>query len=472
VLLATWVAIAQQPRAVTDAVLRAAPGTGEEWLSYGHDLGEKRFSPLTQINASNVSRLGLAWSYDIPGTFGNPPGGGNQEATPLMWNGTIYGITTWSVVFAVDARTGKEKWTWDPQVNRPAVQPKVCCGIVNRGVAIYEGKIIAPIIDGRLVALDAMTGRPVWESRVAYPQDQYTLTMAPRIAKGKIIIGGSGSEYPVRGFIDGYSANAVDTFDVPTTGIEGAQLPTLFPEKVRQIDELTRATVNVQVEALDGTGVELHRTEPIWLLARTSAPFAVRDPSTGGWADLTKYFGAFVTPNAPKVMDFLPKIAAKKPNHEIAGYQKGPADVQALVEATYAALKAEGVQYINSTTAFGPDEGEIIQRVRLPSETLGSTGANCIDGTVLFASLLEAMTLNAAIITLPGHAVVAWQPDPAQDNWDYLDTVLIHDAEFAGANERGRAHAQPVEPLFAIAGSKYNRWSIRDLRAMGITPTY
>jgi PQQ-dependent dehydrogenase (methanol/ethanol family) len=91
-------------------------------------------------------------------------------------------------------------------VNRPAVQPKVCCGIVNRGVAIYEGKIIAPIIDGRLVALDAITGKPVWESRVAYPQEQYTLTMAPRIAKGKVIIGGSGSEYPVRGFIDGYSA--------------------------------------------------------------------------------------------------------------------------------------------------------------------------------------------------------------------------------------------------------------------------
>jgi len=206
VLLATWIAVAQQAKPVNDAILRAAPGTGEEWLSYGMDLGEKRFSPLNQINATNVSRLGLAWSYDIPGTLGNPPGGGNQEATPLMWNGTLYGITTWSVVFAVDARTGKEKWTWDPQVNRAAVQPKVCCGIVNRGVAVYEGKIIAPIIDGRLVALDALTGRPVWESRVAYPQDQYTLTMAPRIAKGKVIIGGSGSEYPVRGFIDGYSA--------------------------------------------------------------------------------------------------------------------------------------------------------------------------------------------------------------------------------------------------------------------------
>ena len=206
VLLATWVAIAQQERPVNDAALRAAGTTGEEWLTYGLDLGEKRFSPLTQINTANVGRLGLAWSYDLPGTFGNAPGGGNQEATPLMWNGTLYAITTWSVVFAVDARTGKEIWTWDPQVNRAAVQPKICCGIVNRGVAIYEGKIIAPIIDGRLVALDAKTGKPVWEARVAYPQEQYTLTMAPRIAKGKVIIGGSGAEYPVRGFVDAYSA--------------------------------------------------------------------------------------------------------------------------------------------------------------------------------------------------------------------------------------------------------------------------
>jgi PQQ-dependent dehydrogenase (methanol/ethanol family) len=207
VLLATWIVVAQQPRRVDDARLRTAAATGEEWLTYGLDPGEKRFSPLNQINATNVNRLGLAWSYDLPGTFGNPPGGGNQEATPLMWNGAVYGITTWSVVFAVDARTGKELWTWDPQVNRAAVQPKICCGVVNRGVAIYEGRIIAPIIDGRLVALDALTGKPVWESRVAYPQEQYTLTMAPRIAKGKVIIGASGAEYPVRGFIDGYNAS-------------------------------------------------------------------------------------------------------------------------------------------------------------------------------------------------------------------------------------------------------------------------
>lgn len=286
---------------------------------------------------------------------------------------------------------------------------------------------------------------------------------------------GQSRRVRVTSYIEGYSAQAVDTFDVPTTGTQGSQLPTLFPERVQQLDELTRATVNVQVEALDGTGVELHRTEPIWLLAKTSVPFAVKDPSTGGWADFTKYFGAFVTPNSQQVMEFLPKIAAKHPKGRLVGYQEGPLEVQAQVEATFSALKEHGVEYVNSTTAFGPDEGEIIQRVRLPSQTLamtGATGANCIDGTVLFASLLEAMTLNAAIVTLPGHAIVAWETGQGSDTWDYLDTVLIHDTQFGDANERGRAHAKPVEKLFALPTSKYNRWSIRSLRAMGITPTY
>jgi PQQ-dependent dehydrogenase (methanol/ethanol family) len=191
----------QQARRVDDGVLKNASKSGDEWLTYGQNPGETRYSPLQQIDATNVSRLGLAWSYDIG------QGGGNQEATPLVWNGTLYGITNWSVVFALDARTGKERWRWDPEVNQTAVFPRICCGVVNRGVAIYQNLIIAPIIDGRLEALDAETGKVVWESRVAYPQENYTITMAPRIAKGKVIIGVSGSEYPVRGFFAAFDAN-------------------------------------------------------------------------------------------------------------------------------------------------------------------------------------------------------------------------------------------------------------------------
>ncbi|MBV9508190.1 MAG: PQQ-binding-like beta-propeller repeat protein, partial [Acidobacteriia bacterium] len=199
-LTTTWMAIGQQPRRIDDAVLKNAGQNGEQWLTYGRTPGETRYSPLSQINTGNVSRLGLDWSFDVGA------GGGGQEATPLFSNGTLFGITNWSVVFAVDARTGKERWRWDPEVNRIAVGPKICCGVVNRGLALYQNTIIAPVIDGRLEALDAQTGKVVWEARVAYPQDNYTVTMAPRIAKGKVIIGVAGSEYPVRGFFAAFDA--------------------------------------------------------------------------------------------------------------------------------------------------------------------------------------------------------------------------------------------------------------------------
>jgi quinohemoprotein ethanol dehydrogenase len=193
-------AAAQSGRRIDDLALKNAAKTPEEWVTNGFTPGETRYSPLNQINTENIKRLGLNWSFDLG------RGGGNQEGTPLFWNNTIFTITNWSVVYAVDARTGKEKWRWDPEVNQDQTRSKICCGVVNRGLAIYQGLIIAPIIDGRLVGLDADTGHPVWESRVSYPQDNYSVTMAPRIAKGKVIIGVAGSEYPVRGYFSAFDA--------------------------------------------------------------------------------------------------------------------------------------------------------------------------------------------------------------------------------------------------------------------------
>src|SRR5262245_20227365 len=200
IALGTWVGIAQQNRRIDDAALKNAGKTGENWVTYGLNQYEQRYSPLKLIDTTNVSRVGLAWSYDI-GT-----GNGGQEATRLFYNGTLYSISNWSVVFAVDARTGKEKWRWDPEVNKEMVQPKICCGIVNRGIALYQGMVIAPVVDGRLQALDAETGKVIWETRVAYPQDHQTVTMAPRIAKGKVFIGASGGDRVSRGFFDAYDA--------------------------------------------------------------------------------------------------------------------------------------------------------------------------------------------------------------------------------------------------------------------------
>jgi len=203
--LVTTIAAQSGRAGVVDASALKNAGTAKDalsgdWLSYGRTQSETRYSPLNQINTSNVSRLGLSWTYVLGA------GGGNQEGTPLVWNNTLYGITSWSVVFAVDARNGQELWRWDPEVNQAAVRPKICCGIVNRGLAIYNGMIFAPVIDGRLEALDAATGKPVWEARLAYPQDWYSVTMAPRVANGKVIIGAAGGDHPTRGFFDAYDA--------------------------------------------------------------------------------------------------------------------------------------------------------------------------------------------------------------------------------------------------------------------------
>jgi quinohemoprotein ethanol dehydrogenase len=202
-IVATWIAAAPQTQRVDDKALKSAGKTGNDWLTYGLTSGETRYSPLKQLDAANVSRLAMAWSYEI-----GPGGAGPQEATPLAWNGTIYGITNWSVVFAVDARTGKERWRWDPEIDQAAVRPKLCCGVVSRGLALYEGKIIAPILDGRLAALDAGTGKVLWQARVSFAEENYTITMAPRIAKGKVIIGVAGGEFPTRGFFAAYDANS------------------------------------------------------------------------------------------------------------------------------------------------------------------------------------------------------------------------------------------------------------------------
>jgi len=171
-----------------------------EWLSYGRDHAETRFSPMTQINDSNVDRLGVAWTFDT-GSFRG------LEATPLMHEGILYATRPWSSVFALDARTGELLWDYDPQVDR-SMGWKACCDVVNRGVAIYEGKIYLGAIDGRLIALDAKTGEERWSVQTTDPDRPYTITGAPRVADGKVIIGNGGSELGVRGYVTAYDANS------------------------------------------------------------------------------------------------------------------------------------------------------------------------------------------------------------------------------------------------------------------------
>ena len=176
---------------VTDAML-ASPPQGE-WLSYGRDLAEQRFSPLQQINAENVGELGLAWSYDFDTARG-------QEATPLMHDGVLYTSSAWSKVYAFDARTGELLWSFDPKVPRETLS-RACCDAVNRGVALYADKVFVATLDGRLIALNQDTGRVVWSKTVVPDQQNYTITGAPRIAGGLVLIGSGGAEFKARGYI-------------------------------------------------------------------------------------------------------------------------------------------------------------------------------------------------------------------------------------------------------------------------------
>ncbi len=170
----------------------------ENWLAVGRTYSEQRFSPLKQINQDNVSRLGLAWYYDLDTHRG-------QEATPLVIDGIMYVSTAWSKVKALDASNGELIWEYDPKVpGEKAVD--ACCGVVNRGVAAWEGRLYLGTLDGRLVALDAESGEPVWEVQTTDPDEAYTITGAPRIVKGKVIIGNGGAEFGVRGYVSAYDA--------------------------------------------------------------------------------------------------------------------------------------------------------------------------------------------------------------------------------------------------------------------------
>ena len=274
----------------------------------------------------------------------------------------------------------------------------------------------------------------------------------------------------ITSYIEGYSAQAIDSIELPAnTSGQVTQLPTLFPERLRDLHELTRATLNVLVDDLDGK-IEIHRTKPIWLLARNAAPLYVRDPATGGWNNLTRYLGAFVTPNEPTVMAFLRKAAARHEQKQLFGYQTGR-DVETQVRAIFDALQADGgITYVNSTVNFNPDQSARTQRVRLPRQSLAEQQANCIDGVLLFASLLEAASLSPALVIIPGHALVAWETGKNSGQWEYLETTKIGLAPFEEALSLGKQQATTFEGL-ANAEQSFMRWPIRELRTKyGITP--
>jgi quinohemoprotein ethanol dehydrogenase len=185
---------------VTDARLRAANVEPGQWMSHGRDYDEQHYSALNQVNTGNVGQLGLAWFSDFDTNRG-------QEATPLVIDGVIYVSTAWSKVYAYDARSGKELWKYDPKVPG-SWGVNVCCDVVNRGLAAWEGKIFVGTLDGRLIAINAESGKEVWSAQTSDPDKRYSITGAPRVANGLVLIGQAGAEFGVRGYVTAYSADS------------------------------------------------------------------------------------------------------------------------------------------------------------------------------------------------------------------------------------------------------------------------
>ncbi|MGQ0428451.1 MAG: PQQ-dependent dehydrogenase, methanol/ethanol family [Gammaproteobacteria bacterium] len=191
----------QKAAPLIDGARIANPAPGE-WPSHGRGYDKQRFSPLDQVTEENVGQLGLAWWHDIQVPRG-------AEATPLVANGVIYITEPWSIVQALDARTGKPLWRFDPEVPREKAH-HACCDVVNRGVALWHDSVFVATLDGRLIALDAKTGELRWTQQTFDPATTRTITGAPRVVRGRVVIGHGGAEYGVRGYVSAYDAETGD----------------------------------------------------------------------------------------------------------------------------------------------------------------------------------------------------------------------------------------------------------------------
>lgn len=184
----------------TSASIAGSAGPNVDWPYYGNTLDEQRFSSLTQVSTQNIQRLGLAWSLDVDGENG-------LEASPVSVGGTIYFSGSMARVYAVDVATGKLKWRYSPEYGDAYPKEARIMYAVNRGVAYWEGKVFVSTKDGRLIAIDAETGKPVWEVNSAAPGSHQMSTGAPRVFNGKVLIGNSGSESKARGCLAAFDAS-------------------------------------------------------------------------------------------------------------------------------------------------------------------------------------------------------------------------------------------------------------------------
>ncbi|MFN8464007.1 MAG: hypothetical protein U0X20_00590 [Caldilineaceae bacterium] len=281
----------------------------------------------------------------------------------------------------------------------------------------------------------------------------------------------------VTAYIEGYSSQAVQSEELRRGEVKQiALLPTLYPDRARTLTELTRGMLNVLAEDLDTQKVEVHTAIPIWLLARNAATFEVDDPGGGKEPivrDFRHFLGAFVTPNHPRIQRFLRDAADRHPDHRLVGGLESPAG---QAEAIYTALQEDAnITYVNSSLAFNPRAGAIGQRVRLPHECLEERQANCLDGVLLFASLLEALSIETTIVLVPEHVMVGWRTGKEAEDWQYVETTLLRTSKFAEAVQAAgdwvEFYRGEQEKEGAAPGEYFRRLELRNLRSKyGVTP--
>lgn len=190
---------ATKARGVDAARLRDADSESDQWLMDGRDYQAQRYSPLTLINEHNIKGLGLAWYKELDTYRG-------VEATPLVVDGVLYNTSAWNITTAYDARTGRLLWNYDPQVPRQWGR-YACCEPVARGLAYWKHSVIIATLDGRLIALDSRSGKPLWTVQTFEQDWPYSITGAPRVFDGKIVVGNGGDDYGTRGFVAAYDAD-------------------------------------------------------------------------------------------------------------------------------------------------------------------------------------------------------------------------------------------------------------------------
>jgi hypothetical protein len=281
-------------------------------------------------------------------------------------------------------------------------------------------------------------------------------------------------------FLEGLSAQAVRTMELGRRSQSSSQAtfamhPTLLPERARLVTEVQWTTLHVVVDLLGATMegqsqipvlCECHNTFPILCLARTSGFNSVRRPADGARVDLTHYYGAWVTPYVEPVQERIHRAVELSEDKGIWG-RWDQDSVARQVAAMYESLRELKLVYLNSLIDYGAAAGQVTQRTRLPRESLAQKSANCIDGTVLLASLLEGASLNPAIVLVPQHAFLAWEKAPRSGEWSYLETTMIGSGDFEAACTSGR---KQYEKFHTFYPDKLHRHALADLRRDGIYP--